>query len=705
MRYLPLVLLAISELAASDLSSRGYSVLPAPQQVTLTGPDLAFGPAYILEGNDAAAAASLREQLGAPSHSGTRIRLLIDRQRLEDPPAPTALEAYRLEIAPGRVTITAIASAGLFYGVQTLLQLLASGGNHLPQGEIVDWPDLPLRQIYWDDAHHLERPEALRHAIAQAAYYKINGFVIKLDGHFQYRSAPAVVEPYAISPAELQSLTDLALARHVQLIPYLDAPGHIAFILKHPEYAALREFPDSNFEGCATNPDFTRLITGMFADLLAANKGVTHFYLSTDEPYYVGLAHNSQCDETTRARELGSVGKLLAEFITTTANWLHERGREVYFWGERPMVPADIEALPRYLINAETYGPQYDPVFAKHGIRSMIFTSVQGMEQQFPQYSLLEPGERLHPATGPGERMNEVAGKIASDPARATAQVIGADTAGWADSGLHPETFWLGYAAGTAAAWNARGDQKQSERDFYRLFYGPHAVNMERVYRLMSRQARFWEDSWETGPSESRKGLFGDSDNIFNPRRPSHDQFLPLPLTAGNSARRTELAAAFTRESDELLALLKDNVQRVDSNRYNLEVFLSIAHLCRHNLDMLTGLDRMFKLLDRGDLASLDEALTIARSIRQDRDAVLHEITTTWERSWYPRVEEANGRRFQHELDDVKDHWADRTVDLSYQMQREFLLPFGRLGEQIRTARNRLAAAQNLPADTQVFRW
>ena len=54
----------------------------------------------------------------------------------------------------------------------------------------------------------------------------------------------------------------------------------------------------------------------MFNDLIEANKGVDYIYFSTDEPYYVGLADNPQCQETARARELGSNGRLLAEFIT-----------------------------------------------------------------------------------------------------------------------------------------------------------------------------------------------------------------------------------------------------------------------------------------------------------------------------------------------------------------------------------------------------
>ena len=49
----------------------------------------------------------------------------------------------------------------------------------------------------------------------------MNGFVIKLEGHFQYKSAPALVEPYALSPAELQELTDygLRLSRAADSVP------------------------------------------------------------------------------------------------------------------------------------------------------------------------------------------------------------------------------------------------------------------------------------------------------------------------------------------------------------------------------------------------------------------------------------------------------------------------------------------------------
>jgi hexosaminidase len=284
-----------------------------------------------------------------------------------------------------------------------------------------------------------------------------------------------------LTSSELQELTDYALKYHVQLIQYLDGPSHDAFILKHPEYAKLREYPNNSYEFCTTNPETYQLFEGMFQDLLAANRGGKYLVLSTDEPYYVRLADNEQCHETERAKQLGSVGKLLAEFVTKTAGYLHDHGRTVIFWGEYPLKPDDIGALPSYLVNGEMYGPQFDPVFRAHGIKQMIYTSTEGEEQLFPQYCILPSSERLHAEpTAPGARhvgtrFVHVARQVLIYTPRFCpsnqADVIGEFVAGWGDTGQHPETFWLGYATGLAAVWHrAAPSPKELESSFYQLF-------------------------------------------------------------------------------------------------------------------------------------------------------------------------------------------------------------------------------------------
>ena len=732
---------AIRAATLSPLQARGFTVMPAPQSVELGAVDFVLQPGWSLDLQGVAssdiAVTAFQEELERRTHfrmaasggGGGTLRLRVAPNSVRAGQAQ-ADQAYRIELTKELVTVTANSSVGLFYGTTTLVQLLKprGGGLLFPEGRIEDWPDLPLRFIYWDDAHHLDRMETFRNAIRQAAFFKINGIAVKLEGHFQFKSAPAVAEPQALSAAEFQELTDYGLRYHVQVIPFLDGPSHIAFILKHPEYTKLRAFPNSNYELCVTNPDSYKLLEGMFQDLLDANKGGKYVFLSTDEAYYIGLADNAQCREAPRAKELGSVGKLLAEFVTKTANYLHDRGRTVMFWGEYPLKADDIPSLPAHIVNGEVYTPVFDRAFRKHGIREMIYTSSQGEEKFFPTYFPVPAAKQLHPGR-PGERrVEDTFRRTSFDTARRDADLVGTINAAWGDMGLHPETFWLGYATAAAAAWHPGAPSPaESTAAFFALYYGANQTEMDSLYRLMSTQAQFWSDSWETGPSTARTPIWGRSDQIYETPRPAHDQYLPLPPVPGpqlgyspewgkQNGKRLELASEFLTENDQLLGLLHRNLQRVALNSYNLEVFLSIAHLYRHNLGMLRGLgqiDEAFRNAagaaekNQGEQAvrELDRALDIAGLIRSSRNRSLADATETWYKAWLPRLTEGNGRRFLHQVDDVKDHLPDRTTDMSYLVYRELLLPFGEWAEQVRTVRNGYAEAHGLSARASGFDW
>jgi hypothetical protein len=455
----------------------------------------------------------------------------------------------------------------------------------------------------------------------------------------------------------------------------------------------------------------------------------------------VGLGKNAQCDEVDRAKELGSVGKLLAEFVTKTASYLHDRGRQVIFWGEYPLAPDDIASLPSYLVNGEVYGPKFDRVFKAHGIRQMVFTSTEGEEQLFPNYYPLPPSEQLHPRPAEDGRVEEMLNLISSpsresfddarpDQAMANqADVLGVFIAGWADAGLHPETFWLGYATGPARGW--RHDSPSAEElmsGYYHLFYGPGATDIGRLYQLMSQQARFWEDSRETGPSDARTPIFGNSRGVFIPPHFAHDQYLPLlPVPSRDLLRlpynwemenqkRLDLAERFFAQNDELLNLINTNIDKVQFNHYNLEVFLSIAQLYRQNLIMLRDLGRMVDALTSAEtyagendgeqaVAALDRALGISENIRRQRNQALTDATATWYKSWFPRVPEANGRKFLDKVDDVKDRQPVRTVDMSYLVYRELLYPMGTWAAQVISIRNQYAQEHKLPALNDKLDW
>jgi hexosaminidase len=242
----------------------------------------------------------------------------------------------------------------------------------------------------------------------------------------------------------------------------------------------------------------------------------------------------------------------------------------------------------------------------------------------------------------------------------------------------------------------------------------------------MSEQAQSWSDSWDSIASKSRKPIWGSSYEIFKTPHPAHDQTLPLPPSptaaleysstwSTENARRLALASQAKEANDVLLGLLFENLPRSQFNRYNLEVYVTIAELYRQNFAMIAGIGQMDADLTAASQARdkdpseailhLDNALDAASSIWQYRNKVLANATATWYEKWFPRVAEANGRRFLHELDDVKDHLPDRTVDMSYLVYRETLVPFGDWVNSIAAARNQFATAHHLPVRTFRLAW
>jgi hypothetical protein len=148
--------------AISALASRGYAVLPEPRRVELAASDFNFGPAWSLQKtgvptNDIAGASlteglQARFHLAGPGSGAGAIPVVLSiapgsvsiGDSLDSDKAAIAAQAYRLELSSRRITVTANASPGLFYGVQTLLQLIAprdDGSLRLPEGQIADWPD------------------------------------------------------------------------------------------------------------------------------------------------------------------------------------------------------------------------------------------------------------------------------------------------------------------------------------------------------------------------------------------------------------------------------------------------------------------------------------------------------------------------------------------------------------------------------------
>ncbi len=90
--------------------------------------------------------------------------------------AASAREAYKIEVTPRRILVTATSSAGLFYGAVTLWQLLpaGAGGGDIHAQTIVDAPRYAWRGLMLDSARHFQSPAFVKSMIDWMAWHKLN---------------------------------------------------------------------------------------------------------------------------------------------------------------------------------------------------------------------------------------------------------------------------------------------------------------------------------------------------------------------------------------------------------------------------------------------------------------------------------------------------------------------------------------------------
>ena len=619
----------------------------------------------------------------APSRqaSGKRVRLQVKPGAVKTGAEPEIdSQAYRLEVRPDLVDITGNADCGLFYGVQTFLQLCKPRDDdtlRAPACTIEDWPALRLRFLHWDTKHHQDRIETLKRYLDWSARFKVNMIGFELEDKFEYPSHPVIGAPGAFTTAELQEIVDYGLERFIQVTPQIQSPAHMAYVLKHPEFADLRS-DGNNYQACLCDERAYQLIFSMYDDVIKATQRVNYFHVSTDEVYYAGIC--AKCDKPYNPdnRSLRWI-----EFARRAHDYLSKRNRRMLAWVEYPVLPDHIRLLPPDLINAvmSTDSNQTREEVAT-GMEQLIYTSMQGDELLFPNHLSMDDRGRL--------QRGRLAGAVDTfNLMSRQGRPIGVYGAAWDDSGLHGETFWLGWSAVAQYGWEPGAPSvEQHVADFMNVFYGRPSVDMVDVYRGMQAQARFFENSWDEVVSRVRGKAYGNSDGkgvggvrydltLPPPPCPSLPSLALRPVYTERYAAVADRARQMALENDRLVERLHRALYTAGRNRYNLEVFLSLAGLTGHHDRMLAGLKSIEQGLisaraaaekndPEGALERLFESYRQGLSICQERKAVLARLAATWEKSRFAKGREVNGREFYHVMDDTKDHWADRRPDLSY---------------------------------------
>ncbi|SHJ96727.1 Glycosyl hydrolase family 20, catalytic domain [Pseudozobellia thermophila] len=674
---------------ANDLATRGYSIIPAPQEISLKERDIVVDESWGVRSAMADGMAFKRLTSGAlefydlafkGNGKGKIVLKLVASPLLKKISAKQEEQAYRLEIRPDLIVVSSSSEQGLFYGVQSLLQLLRpreNGDLVVPEGLISDWPDLELRVIHWDTKHHQDRMETLKRYLDWAAYFKVNAVAFEIEDKYEYPSHPVIGAPGAFTKSEMQEITSYALARYIQLIPVVQAPSHMAFVLKHKEFEHLKADPRSNYHACMCDEEAMDLIFDMYQDMIDATPGVDYFFVSTDEVYYAGSCGKCKFEynETNRSQAW-------VDYVNRVHKWMAKRNRKMLAWVEYPLLSEHIEQLPSGIIDA-IMGPYRDEVWIANensaGIEQLAYSSMQGAELLFPNYFPTE--YRNKPIDG---RLKD-AFRTIPDVREKGAQLIGTFAAAWDDAGLHNETFWLGWATVTQYGWtNEAPSLEQSTNDFFNVFYGYNRPEMAEVYKLLEKGARFYEALWDRTPSMERDSAFGSSYGIKPyrlmdltlemPKLPRVDNLLVEPRFGTKYQDKIAQARELISQNDRLISLLFYSLSRVGRNRYNIEVLLSIARLERYAMNMVSKMAKAEDYLlgaakateKQKALNQLVEAYKLVDEVMEEETKVRGELTRVWEKSQFEKGRSVDGKHFVHVMDDVKDHFADRRVDLGY---------------------------------------
>ena len=679
----------------SELRMRGYAVLPAPRQVVLVGGvvdvalfDWDFEVTGVDEGD--IAVRELRSVLedehgvglGAFEDAGGIMEMAVRPGAVDTGTGDGRDEqAYAIYISLGKISLTGNGRPGLFYAVQTVLQLLDNPAGTLPTGRIVDWPRFELRLTHWDTKHHRDTMETLERYLDWCARFKINGILFELEDRFEYPSHPVIGAPGAFTTAELQELTDYALERHIEIVPDVQAPAHLSYVLKHEEFAHLR-CDASNYQICMDEPEARKLLFDMYTDVCNATKGAKYFHVSTDEIYYAGI-----CEKFRKPYNPGNRSLTVIDYVNAAHEHLSKLGRRVIIWLEYPILPEHVDKLPKDLLNGiGCRTPLQVRNENKHGIRQFAYCPIQGGELTFPNYFGFTDayGKRQ-----PGRVADAL--EATRESSVESGNAIGTICAAWDDCGLHNETFWLGWAIMAQGGWTQDAvSSEEAAANFLEIYYGREVVDMVEVYRDLQSQARFMEHALEKLPSKVRgpsyghpywKGVMERTDRTMIPPAPPvmpNDTAVSMvPRFGSRYARVLAEAPERLADNDRLLARLQANIPRAGRNRYNLEVFISLGHYVRHFIEMILAVADAEEQLHQAALAGKGaddrRAMHCLVSARETVQGALDglyvmfaRLEAVWEQSRLPKNAPVDGKEFVHVMDDVKDHFADRRVGLDY---------------------------------------
>jgi len=200
-------------------------------------------------------------------------------------------QGYILFSEDSKMYLKADSLQGIYYGIQTMIQLLNSTNskNLLRQVAIIDYPRLKIRGVSDDISRgQVATVENLKKFIKTLSHFKINHYyLVYMHDMFKFEKYPDIGKGRgAYSKAEIKDLFDYAKKHFVELIPIFQTIGHWENILHDENYWDYGEFPGSNSLNLA-NEQIYVLLDNMIEELSEVFKS-EYFHIGADESWDVG---------------------------------------------------------------------------------------------------------------------------------------------------------------------------------------------------------------------------------------------------------------------------------------------------------------------------------------------------------------------------------------------------------------------------------
>ena len=371
-------------------------------------------------------------------------------------------EGYVVHVSPARVVVAAKSGAGVFYGVQTLKQLIRSNrsGRAIPCVTIADWPALRYRGWMHDISRGpIPTMAFLKQIVVKMAEFKQNFFTLYTEHVFRLKSHPEIAPMDGISAEEIAELSSFAKTYHVELVGNAQSFGHMEHILASPFYHRLRE--NSWVVSPAQEETYT-FLKDMYAEIIPAYPS-NLFHINCDEVTGLGDGPGKRMVDS-----MGAAG-VYAYHISRIRDIIRPYGKRILMWGDIAAGnPQIIEQLPKDLViiswgyhAAESFDDALLP-FKKTGFDFMVAPGVSCWGQVWPDMSTAVVNIANYVRDG------------------AKLGAMGVMNTVWVDDGENLFNHnWHGLAWGAECSWNPlrplTGDAARRERDtraesFHRAF-------------------------------------------------------------------------------------------------------------------------------------------------------------------------------------------------------------------------------------------